>query len=48
MKKTGATALAKALGVPRTRAMEAIVKAELISAVIAEVKRLRCLLAVRT
>jgi len=39
MKKTGAAALAKALGLPRTRAMEAIVKAELISAVIAEVER---------
>jgi len=39
MKKTGATALAKALGLPRTRAMEAVVKAELISAVIAEVER---------
>jgi predicted XRE-type DNA-binding protein len=39
MKKTGAAALAKSLGLPRSRALEAIMKAELISAVLAEVKR---------
>jgi len=39
MKKTGAIELAKALNLPKSRAAEAIVKAELITAVIDEVKR---------
>lgn len=39
MKKSVASDLAKSLGIPRSRALEAIMKAELISAILAEVKR---------
>ncbi len=39
MSKSSATELAKALDLPRSRAMEAVVKAELITAVLREVER---------
>lgn len=39
MKKTSATSLAKQLGIRKSRALEAVIKAQLISAVAKEAKR---------
>ncbi len=39
MKKTSATSLAKQLGIRKSRALEAVIKAQLISAVAEEAKR---------